>query len=192
MFGLRPHANEELRRLSFRRSDLLCMSSRRSTALGTALINGLAKASPVEAGPVSAHLHPRMHRLLQGRDRQRGVQGGRGRADTAGRGWVAPDAVRPSGFGAAPGGCVPRSHLCPATRIPAAAKTRELRSTERRVIDQKLATPTKAPPRHPDRHCATAVYPLTILCFRGAHRLLRHSGPTAPAKMAPRVADRGI
>ena len=50
MFGLRPHANEELRRLSFRRSDLLCMSSRRSTALGTALINGLAKASPVEAG----------------------------------------------------------------------------------------------------------------------------------------------
>jgi hypothetical protein len=40
---------------------------------------------------------------------------------TTGRDWVAPDAVRPSGFGAAPGGCVPRSHLCPATRIPAAA-----------------------------------------------------------------------
>ena len=102
------------------------------------------------------------------------------------------DAVRPSGFGAAPGGCVPRSHLCPATRIPAAAKTRELRSTERRVIDQKLATPDNAPPRPPDRHCATAVFPLTILCFRGAHPPLRHSRPTAPAKMAPRVAGRGI
>src|SRR5215471_9868327 len=44
--------------------------------------------------------------------------------------------------------------------------------------------------RHPDWHRAAAVFPLTILCFPGAHSPLRHSGPTAPAKMAPRVAGR--
>ena len=45
---------------------------------------------------------------------------------------------------------------------------------------KKLATPANAPPRHPDRHCATAVFPLTILCFPGAHHYV------IPDRLPPR------
>jgi hypothetical protein len=114
------------------------------------------------------------HRLLQGRDGQRDVQGARGRADTAGcAGCREAKRVR---------GCVGRlwSPIAPLPCDPNSGCGPEQRAAKSAV--SSIRNPANAPPRHPDRHCATAVLPLTILFVSPA--LTRYY--VTPGRLPPR------